>query len=108
MPAMVDRGASLVETVIAVTLLGISATITFGAFHTLTGATRSSAERLRSTVALLAARTATSTTCQVAIVDGVTLTPLDLCPPDRPHSVRVAAGHGQSHRHLTMIVDGGP
>jgi len=105
---MADRGRSLVETLVAITVLGIGAATAFGALHTLSVSTYTAHERLRSSVQLLAARGTASAACAPGALDGVTLTDLDPCPRTAPRLVRVEAGVGQSHRHLTMIVDGGP
>jgi len=97
-----------VETVVAITVLGIGATAAFGALHTLSVSTYTAHERLGSMVQLLAARGTASAACAPALLAGVTLTDLDPCPRTAPRLVRVEAGTGQSHRRLTMIVDGGP
>lgn len=96
------------ETVVAITVLGIGATAAFGALHTLSVSTYTAHERLGSMVQLLAARGTASAACAPALLAGVTLTDLDPCPRTAPRLVRVEAGTGQSHRRLTMIVDGGP
>lgn len=105
---MSDRGASLVETVLAVTMLGVGATTALGALHTLTLATSTAHERLESALHLVGARGVASLSCPAAATPHITIIELGPCPDDAPRWAMVEAGVGQRHRHLTMIVDGGP
>ena len=98
----------MVETVVAITVLGVGATTAFGALHTLAVTTSTAHDRLQSALRLVNAREAASLACPAASPPGVILTELGPCPHDAPRWAMVEAGVGQRHRHLVMIVDGGP
>lgn len=105
---MSDRGTSLVESVIAVTVLGVGGLAAVGSWQTLTVSSTVAQQRSLAAVSLVMGRTGLTTTCALGTATHAAVTVLDPCPGSGPARVRLDAGSGRSHRHLTVIVDGGP
>jgi hypothetical protein len=108
---MTDRGSTLVETVIAVTVSGVGGLAVLGAVSTLALTSSAAAQRSQSAVALLSAQTYVShlaDPCSSIAEVPVGATVLDPCPGPGPHRIRLSTSPGPGHRHLTVVVDGGP
>lgn len=108
LPPMSDRGATLVESVIAVTVLGVGGLAAVGSWHTLTVSSTVAQQRSLAAVSLVEAHAELTTTCTAGVTTYAAVTVLDPCPGSGPARVRLDTGSGRSHRHLTVIVDGGP
>ncbi len=104
---MTDRGSTAVEAIIAVTVLGVGGIAILGALQALTTTSSASAQRSTVAVALLSAVAVLTDPCTSG-VGVVEATPLEPCSEPGPRRVRLSAGSGSSHRHLTVVVDGGP
>jgi hypothetical protein len=98
----------VLEVIMAVTLSGVGGIAVLGALHTLTVTSSAASQRAQGAVALLSAQALLSSGCSSAAVAHLGVTVVDPCPDTGRALVGVSIGSGRGHRHLSVVVDGGP